>query len=86
MKIIIQNGKIIDGSGTPAFAGEVVIEGERIVKLLHGKKADTSGAELVIDAHGKWVIPGLIDMHSHADVTCLHIRPWKIIWYRESQH
>ena len=38
MKIIIQNGKIIDGSGTPAFAGEVVIEGERIVKLLHGKK------------------------------------------------
>ncbi len=69
MKIIIQNGKIIDGSGTPAFAGEVVIEGERIVKLLHGKKADTSGAELVIDAHGKWVIPGLIDMHSHADVT-----------------
>ncbi|MGN0316291.1 MAG: amidohydrolase family protein [Fusicatenibacter sp.] len=69
MRIVITNGRIIDGSGAPAFDGELVIEGDRIVRLVREGKADTAGAELVLDAKGRLVLPGLIDLHSHADVT-----------------
>ena len=62
--ILIKNGKILDGSGSKATAGDVAIENEKIVDvgMLQNVKAD-----VVIDATGKIVSPGFIDMHSHHD-------------------
>lgn len=62
--ILIQNGKIIDGSGQAARLADVAIQGDQIIEIgsLKGMKAD-----LVIDAAGKMVVPGFIDMHSHED-------------------
>lgn len=57
--IIIRNGRVIDGSGRPAFRADVALKGDRIVRLgnLRGAKANRE-----IDAEGQIVAPGFIDM------------------------
>lgn len=66
--ILIRNGWVVDGTGNPAFPGEVAIEGDRIVAIGHMPQAD---AEVVIDAQGKIVCPGFVDCHSHSDRSIL---------------
>ncbi|MCD6584842.1 MAG: amidohydrolase family protein [Desulfobacteraceae bacterium] len=63
--LLLKNGSIIDGTGKKAFAGHVLIHGDRITSVMendHLPEADT-----VIDAAGKVIAPGFIDMHSHSD-------------------
>ncbi|MHA1350241.1 MAG: N-acyl-D-amino-acid deacylase family protein [Promethearchaeota archaeon] len=62
--IIIKNGKIIDGAGTPWYLGEIGIENGKITKIAPKIKDD---AKKVIDANGLIVCPGFIDIHSHTD-------------------
>ena len=64
--LLIRNGKVIDGSGSPAVMKDIVLEGDRIVDM--GCFPDIA-AERVIDATGLVVCPGFIDMHSHVDAT-----------------
>lgn len=61
--IAIINGKIIPVTSEPLEKGTVLIEGEKI-KAVGSGIAVPEGAE-VVDAAGKWVLPGLIDAHSH---------------------
>ncbi len=63
---IIINGRIIDGTGSPWFGGDIAIEGGRIVCI---GKLQGAEAKQVIDAQGCFVVPGLIDIHSHSDLT-----------------
>lgn len=62
--ILVRNGRILDGSGNPEFRGDIGIRGDRIaaIGLLPGATADR-----VIDATGLHVVPGFVDIHSHAD-------------------
>lgn len=64
--IIIRNGKIIDGTGKPAYYADVAIVGDKIdyIGILKDVKAKTE-----IDAKGKLVTPGFIDSHTHSDFT-----------------
>lgn len=61
--LTIRNANVIDGTGTPAFKGDVEIEGGRIASV--GTAHGTSRAE--IDAGGLTLAPGFIDVHSHDD-------------------
>ena len=61
--IVIRGGTILDGTGAPAFAGDVAIDGERIVAV--GGKAGP--ARRVIEADGLLVTPGWVDVHTHYD-------------------
>ncbi len=61
---IIRGGTVIDGTGRPAFAADVAIAGGKIAAV--GDLRGTEAAE-VIDASGKTVTPGFIDIHRHAD-------------------
>jgi N-acyl-D-amino-acid deacylase len=57
--LLIKNGKIVDGTGSPWFIADVAIKGGKIVAI--GKLAGSS-AKQSIDASGKIVAPGFIDM------------------------
>lgn len=62
----ILGGTIVDGSGDKGYCGDIGIQGERIVSIgnLSGTPAKTE-----IDATGKIVCPGFIDMHTHSDIS-----------------
>ena len=66
--LIVVGGLIVDGSGGPAFRGELAIEEARIAALgaLSGWRADRR-----IDASGLIVAPGFIDVHTHDDLAAL---------------
>lgn len=62
--IIIRNGTIIDGTGKPMYRADVGIYEDRIKKIgdLHDEKAERE-----IEAYGKMVVPGFIDVNNHSD-------------------
>src|SRR5512134_487028 len=62
--VVIRGGHVLDGSGNPWFKGDVGISDGRITAV--GNLAGASAAR-VIDATGRIVSPGFIDLHSHAD-------------------
>lgn len=62
--VLIKHGRVLDGSGNPWFPADIAIHGGRIVAV--GALPNTQAAR-VIDAAGKYVAPGFIDIHSHAD-------------------
>lgn len=66
--LLIVGGHILDGSGSPWFAGSVAVKDGRIVEV--GRLPNAS-ARRVIDATGLIVAPGFIDLHSHSDYTLL---------------
>ena len=66
--LLIENGRVLDGTGSPWFRADVAVVGDRIVAM--GRLDDREAAQ-TIDAAGNFVAPGFIEEHSHADVTVL---------------
>lgn len=66
--LIIRNGRVIDGSGSPAREVDVAIKGDRIAKIGNLKAAT---ATRVIDANGLIVAPGFIDMLGQSETNLL---------------
>ena len=64
MKTLFRNGMVYDGTGSAPFAGDVLIEDDRILEVGGTIAAE---ADRVIDLQGLAVCPGLIDAHSHND-------------------
>ena len=64
--ILIRNATIIDGTGKPAYTGELAIADGKIAAV--AAKIDGE-AKKVIDAEGHVVCPGFIDAHGHSDFT-----------------
>ena len=64
--IIVRNGTVFDGTGTPGRELDVLITGGRIAALAH--RSRQRGA-IEIEARGMAVAPGFIDIHSHGDGT-----------------
>ncbi|MBW2368900.1 MAG: amidohydrolase family protein [Deltaproteobacteria bacterium] len=63
--LIIENGKIVDGTGAPAFSADLAIQGERIVKI---GNLEAASSKKKINAEGFVVCPGFIDPHGHFDL------------------
>jgi N-acyl-D-aspartate/D-glutamate deacylase len=61
--LVLRGGTVVDGSGAPPFEADVVVEGDRIVAV---GRHDGAARE-VIDARGKLVTPGFVDVHTHLD-------------------
>jgi N-acyl-D-aspartate/D-glutamate deacylase len=66
---VITNGRWFDGTGAPSARRNIGVRDGRVATISDAP-LDTTGAE-VIDATGKWVIPGIIDIHTHYDVEIL---------------
>jgi N-acyl-D-aspartate/D-glutamate deacylase len=66
--LLIRNGKVIDGTGNPWFYGDVAVRGGRVVAV---GRVPPAPAKREIDARGRVVAPGFIDIHSHSDYLLL---------------
>ena len=66
--IVIRNGHIIDGTGSPWYSGDVGIRDGKIVAISNLANAES---KRVIDAHGLVVAPGFIDMLGQSELTIL---------------
>lgn len=62
--VLLRGATLMDGSGGPAVAADVRIEGERIVEV---GRLEARDSEEVVDLAGLVLAPGFIDTHSHAD-------------------
>ena len=62
--IVLENGLIIDGSGTAPVAGSVAIKDESIVAI---GRFETTGSPYTLDCTGLVIAPGFIDLHNHSD-------------------
>lgn len=64
--VLIAGGQILDGTGSPAFSGDIAITGGRIVRVSR-TPLEREAASRVIDADGRVVAPGFIDLHAHLE-------------------
>lgn len=64
--LVVRGGTLIDGGGGPPLENSViVIQGERIRRIGQGQGISIPAGAEVLEAAGKWLIPGLIDSHVH---------------------
>src|SRR5947208_6471718 len=61
--LLIRNARIVDGTGSPWYRGDLAVRGDTIARI--APRIDTPAAR-VIDAGGRVVAPGFIDVHTHA--------------------
>jgi N-acyl-D-amino-acid deacylase len=62
--LVITNARVVDGSGNPWFRADVGIKGGRIARV--GRVAASEG-QRAIDARGRILAPGFIDVHTHVE-------------------
>ena len=62
--LVITGGTVVDGTGAPARRADIAIDGDRITAV---GDVDAGGARRVVDAEGRHVTPGFVDLHSHLD-------------------
>lgn len=71
--VVIKGGMIIDGQRTPRYRSDIGVRDGKIVEI--SSNIDAGDATQVIDAAGKFVAPGFVDLHTHYD-SQLFWDPW----------
>ncbi|MBE7191692.1 MAG: amidohydrolase family protein [Gordonia polyisoprenivorans] len=66
---IIRNGRWFDGTGAASAIRDIGIRDGRVSAV--GVDLDTDGCPDIVDATGKWVVPGFLDIHTHYDIEVL---------------
>lgn len=64
--VLIQGRTVVNGTGQPAFAGDIAVRDDRIVRVSR-TSLDPARAAQVINAEGKVASPGFVDIHTHLD-------------------
>src|SRR5205807_3543342 len=61
--LLLRNGRIVDGSGSPWYRADIAIRDDKIVRIA---PSITEPAKRIIDVSGQVIAPGFIDIHTHA--------------------
>ncbi|MFC4374280.1 amidohydrolase family protein [Nocardia halotolerans] len=67
---IIRGGRWFDGAGSPSAIRHLGLQGDRVVTV-SADPLDETGCPNVVPAEGRWVLPGMLDIHTHYDVEVL---------------
>lgn len=67
---IIRGGRWFDGTGAPSAVRDIGIRNGHVAAI-SAEALDDSGCPQILDAAGKWVLPGLLDIHTHYDIEVL---------------
>ncbi len=70
IEVLIENGLIVDGTGNPGYHANVAVQ-DGLIRVIRGDATHLQATER-IDATGKVVAPGFIDIHSHSDLVLLN--------------
>ena len=65
--LIVRNANLVDGSGAPARPADVLIDDGRVVAVDDAGSSSGTDARRVVDAEGRLVTPGFVDVHTHYD-------------------
>jgi N-acyl-D-aspartate/D-glutamate deacylase len=68
--VLIKNGRVFDGLGSPSLLRHVGIRDGKVIAMSEAPLRDED-ATRVIDARNKWVLPGFVDAHTHYDAEVL---------------
>lgn len=68
--VVIRGGRVFDGTGGPSRVAHVGIREGRVVEV-SATPLDETGCPEVVEATGRWVMPGMVDIHTHYDVEVL---------------
>ena len=71
LDLLIQNGLVFDGQGSPPVRADVGVRAGRIIAIAPKISA---AAQATVDATGRWILPGFVDIHTHYDIE-LEIAP-----------
>ena len=75
--VVLRGGRIVDGTGTAARLGTVVITGNRISAILPAGSSEWPADARILDVAGKTVLPGLIDLHTHLSYRAGGVPPYE---------
>jgi dihydroorotase/N-acyl-D-amino-acid deacylase len=73
--VLFCNGIIVDGSGSDPFRADILVAGDRIVRVAPGMEAPDASR---IDCTGLTLVPGFIDSHTHSDLQVIEGRTDKL--------
>ena len=86
-RLVLRGAMVIPGHGGPAYGpADIVIENDTIVHIVavpHSGSGERPTGDRVIDAEGLWVMPGLIDLHTHIREEQL---PLEYVYYMKLAH
>ncbi|MDQ0778759.1 imidazolonepropionase-like amidohydrolase [Streptomyces aurantiacus] len=86
VRTVVRGGQVFDGTGADPAEADITFEGGRIIDVGHGLDGD-----VLIDASGMSIIPGLFDCHVHvavsgADMPSMTARPFSYQFYEVAQN
>jgi imidazolonepropionase-like amidohydrolase len=63
--VLFANVRILDGTGAAPYAGEILVQGNRITRVVRGARTLPTAGATVIDGAGATLMPGMVEAHTH---------------------